>query len=356
VVLGAGNGGLAMAGYLALRGHHVRILNKSEPRIESVAARGYVELRGRIEGRGAVEFATTDPGRAVAGADVIMVVIPASAHRDAAHMLAPHLTDGQIVVLNPGRTGGALEVASAIRALGCRADVTVAEAQTFAFASRTVEPGVAFVHGVKKVVFLAALPAARTPHVLEALGGALPQFAAAANVLETSIDNIGAVFHPGPTILNAGRIESAHGFDYYREGITPSVAAVLEAVDEERLRVGRALGVEGTPVLRWLEEAYGAAGHSIYEAVQNTSDYEGLHAPENLCTRYIFEDVPTGLVPLSSLGKVLGVPTPTMDALVELGSRLHRTDYRAAGRTAERLGVAGLSASEIRTRVDEGEW
>jgi len=61
--------------------------------------------------------------------------------------------------------------------------------------------------------------------------------------MKTSLDNIGAIFHPAVTVLNAGRIESTNGdFDYYTEGITPSVAMILEKIDQERVCVAEGLG------------------------------------------------------------------------------------------------------------------
>ena len=50
---------------------------------------------------------TSDMGEALEKAQVIMVVVPSSAHADIARAAAPHLKDGQIVILHPGRTCGA---------------------------------------------------------------------------------------------------------------------------------------------------------------------------------------------------------------------------------------------------------
>ena len=85
----------------------------------------------------------------------------------------------------------------------------------------------------------------------------LSPFVAGTNVLATSLENIGAVFHPALTILNAGWIEATHGdFEYYLQGITPSVAKVLERVDEERLAVARGLGVRSMSKREWLYLSY----------------------------------------------------------------------------------------------------
>lgn len=78
---------------------------------------------------------------ALAGAGLVMVVVPSSAHVDIAKAAAPYLRDGQIVVLHPGRTLGAIEFDKTLHDHGCRADVTVAEAETFIIAG--VTPSVA---------------------------------------------------------------------------------------------------------------------------------------------------------------------------------------------------------------------
>ncbi|MEO1687275.1 MAG: hypothetical protein AAFU61_05155, partial [Pseudomonadota bacterium] len=70
---------------------------------------------------------------AVAGADAIFLTGPTHKKRTYALVLAEHLSDGQLIVLAPGRTFGALETAWLLRAGGCRADVTIVEAQTLPF-------------------------------------------------------------------------------------------------------------------------------------------------------------------------------------------------------------------------------
>lgn len=81
------------------------------------------------------------------------------------------------------------------------------------------------IYKIKEVVSVAAIPKEKTEIVVETLNTAFPQFIPAQNVLETSLNNFGAVFHPTPTLLNAARIETTKGnFEYYREGISPSVA------------------------------------------------------------------------------------------------------------------------------------
>ena len=127
---------------------------------------------------------------------------------------------------------------------GSTADVTVAEAETFIYASRTDGPAQARIFRIKEAVPLAALPANRTTAVLEAINPAYPQFIDGGNVLHTGLNNMGAIFHPALTLLNAGWIEATHGdYQFYIDGVTPSVARVLEALDRERVTVASSLGI-----------------------------------------------------------------------------------------------------------------
>jgi len=47
--------------------------------------------------------------------------------------------------------------------------------------------------------------------------------------------------------------------------------------------------------------------------------------------RYLTEDVPYGLVPVSSISKMLNVPSPTVDAIIRLVSIINQTDYEMKG-------------------------
>ncbi|MBM3190760.1 MAG: NADP transhydrogenase subunit alpha, partial [Chloroflexi bacterium] len=246
-VIGAGHGGKAMAAHLALMGFPVTLYNRTAERVSAIKQRGGIDLESGESGPrgfGRLERVTSDMGEALAEANIAMVVVPSSAHAEIAKAAAPHLRDGQIVVLHPGRTGGCLEFTKVLRGEGCEADVIVAEAETLIYASRSDGPAQARIFSIKEAVPLAALPSGRTARVLEALADAYPQFIDGATVLHTGLNNMGAIFHPALTLLNAGRIESTGGeFQFYIEGVTPSVAAVLEALDRERVTVAAAVGV-----------------------------------------------------------------------------------------------------------------
>jgi opine dehydrogenase len=357
-VIGAGHGGKAMAADLAVKGFQVNLYNRTPDHITEIALRREIELEcedGTVHDC-RLDIVTSDIAEALDEADVIMVVLPASAHRDIARLCATRLRSGQIVVLNPGRTGGALEFRRILNQMGCAGDVIVAETATFIFASRSTGPAQARIFRRKNAVPLAALPATHTNQVLELVHDALPQFIPAVNVLHTSLDNMGAIFHPALTLLNAGWIERTMGdFEFYVDGVTYSTARVLEVLDRERVTVASALGVRARPALNWLKDAYSAEGETLYEAMQANPGYQGIKAPRTLRHRYLFEDVPFSLVPLASLGAQFGVETWATEAMIRLACVVHGTNYFARGRNTEDMGLKGLRVSEVRQYVQIGE-
>lgn len=205
------------------------------------------------------------------------------------------------------------------------------------------------------MLYLAALPSNRNEMVLEAIHHAYPQYIDGVDILHTGLNNMGAIFHPALTILNSGWIEHTHGdYQFYIDGVTPSVARVLEVLDRERVTVGSALGLRVRTALDWLKLAYNSEGEDLYEAIQNQQGYYGIKAPATLKHRYLFEDIPMSMVPMASLGMRYGVSVRGMDSIIRLGNIMHRTDYWRRGRTVDRLGFQQWSVSELTQYVKEG--
>lgn len=358
-VIGAGNGGKAMAAHLALMDFEVTLYNRTPENVAAIKQRGGITLKSDDpagpNGFGHLNCVTSDMKEAIDNGDIVMVVTPANAHYEIARMAAPYLRAGQIVVLNPGRTLGAIEFNRVLHENGCAGGVTVAETQSFLYASRADGPVQARIFRIKDAVPAAALPATSTPLVLEKLSGAFPQFIDGGDVLQTGINNIGAIFHPTISIFNAGWIEATHGdFQFYIDGVTPTVARLMEVLDRERVTVASAIGVRAVTAREWLKMAYNADGENLYEAIHNQTGYRGIKAPATLTHRYLSEDIPMSLVPIASLGNRYGVSVRGMESIIRLACIAHQTDYWQRGRTMRRLGIEHLSVSELTHYVTGG--
>ena len=233
-----------------------------------------------------------------------------------------------------------------LHSAGCRAQILLGEANTFPFAARSVGPAEAVIYGAKTELTAAALPARRTPELIEACLPLFPMLVPAQSVLHTGLANVGAILHPTITLLNADRIQRGDSFDFYCEGVTPHVASVLQAADSERLRIARAYGVAACSLQSWIASAYGHRAESLLDSIGGNPAYAGIKAPNTLVHRYILEDVPTGLIPLLELGGAAGLASPTLANLVKMARiRLDGKQWQEP-RTLASLGLDGLTTQE----------
>src|SRR5262249_42389726 len=139
-VVGAGSGGFGLIVNLGVAGYRLRLLDRDDGRLEAIRARGGVDVENGSQPFAPVELATTDPAAGVDGAGLIVCATGGNAQGGAAHTLAPLLRDGQIILLIQGNTGGSMIVRQELERGGCRADVDVAEMDTYPYATARPEP------------------------------------------------------------------------------------------------------------------------------------------------------------------------------------------------------------------------
>jgi opine dehydrogenase len=356
-VLGAGCGGHAMAADLTLAGFDVRLFELPEfsENVRPIIERGGIEITGAArEGFARIATVTTDVRKALEGANLVMVAVPAFGHETFARIIAPHLNDEQVVVFNTGYFA-ALRFRGILRSMAKH--VVIAENMILPYTCRLLGSGHVQVDGKKKEMYVAALPATDTDRAVGILRNAYPEVKPAANVLKTSLDNLNIVSHSVVTVLNKGLVDRADCVTLpVTEAVTPSVGKVMDAVDKERAQVGNALGVKVSPIKEMLEMwGYKTHGDTVYENYQNCEPFQkyswkyvrGSH-------QYLREDLTYGLVPLASLGDLVSVSTPTIDATIQLFSIMDEVDYKTLGITSERMGLAGLTLSQIQGLLSNG--
>jgi opine dehydrogenase len=347
-VVGAGVGGLAVAGRAGLRGCETLVVDADRRVVDAIRARGGIEVQGRESGFAPVALATTDASEAVPRADLVIVCVQAPDLPAVAGAIDPSLRRDQVVLVKPGCTGGALELRQ-LAAGGRAAGTIFAEADAFAFGSTVPEPGVARISSVKRAFSVATVPSRHVRAALELVQAVFPEARTAESVLHTGLSNMNAILHVAPMVANAGRIEAGDGFDFYGDGVTPAVARVMAAHDRERMAVAAALGAQVPSLLEWIGSTYGVESDDVYDAIRRLSAgvYGPVPAPSALEHRFLAEDVECGAVPVAELGRRLGVDVAATANCVTLASALLDRDLRASGRTIDRLGLSGLGADEI---------
>ncbi len=359
-VVGAGNTAFGMAAALKLRQFEVAMFEAPElaATLDPVRTQGGIKIRGVVgEGLVEIDLLTTDPKAALDGASIVFIAVPAYAHARMTDLILPYLTDSQIVLLMPGNAGGALEFVRRVSELkGSRP--LIAEASSCLFACKKDGPAGVWVRGLKQGLPVAAFPAKETDEVIAALRQTFTEFSPARHVLETSLNNVNHMMHPPGTLLNTGHVELAkEDWGFFTEGISPAVCRVIEAVDGERVQILTRLGLPPVTLLQWLLRFYahqGMKGDTLFEAANKSPVYAASKAPRNITYRYVTEDVPFGLVPIASIGRELGIPTPATDTMISLAGLALGRDWWAEGRTAAKMGLAGKTAEQMVQYVTEG--
>ncbi len=351
-VLGAGAGGTAIAFDCAAHGHDVRLFDFPEfpDNIAAVAGQNGIHAAGDLAGFERIAYAGHDIDEALREAELIYVVGPAYSTGPFGAAVAGKLQPGQTVVVTPSSCGGALAFKKAAGLPIGDNTVLVAETSTLHYAVRLTEPGrIRVFLKLKAGNLLAALPASQTDTVLELVSDVYPGMELATSVMQTSLQNANPIIHPAVTLANAARIEQTGGnFLFYEEGVSDATGRLIEALDKERIAIGKSMGIRVVPdpVLA-MRQGYMLADN-YGEAYRTAPGFLGIGAQPQLDHRYLNEDVGYGLVFLSTLGRQVGVETPTIDAVIQVTSVLMARDYAGeAVRTPESLGIAALSAGEL---------
>lgn len=367
-VLGGGNVGYAIAADLTHKGYEVRHYVRTASHHPQLLQDGKLILRiSEHHPRREALRATVSPhvvsdqlAQVVPGAELILIAIPATGQEELIVGLGPLLENGQAVVFTPGNLGSYL-LARWLHAHRPDLDVSIAETAIPPYETRRTG-------AIEVTINLDAIhmPVGSFPgqddRAFTVLQEVYPDAAERAeDALDAALNNGNPVINVTPTVLNAGVIECDEfpTFHIHLHGVSPAVYRVVMAVDAERVAIREALGY-GPPHFTQ-DELYkhdgGPKGDHFFG--RETFDvlsgaFAGRRNPPSLEFRYLPEDCGIGAVLFASLGDCLGIDTPLLDALILLGSVLMGTDYRATGRSLQRLGLDGLSREELKRLFAEG--
>ena len=355
-ILGGGNTAFSVAAKLTLEGIDITLceIPGFEEALVPIEADNTIQLLGAAgEGAATIHNVTSNIGEAAAASDLILLIVPAYAHKPFAEVCARHLGPEHTVVLMPG-TLGTLEF-SRILGDADRNGVTLAEVDTAPYVCRKTAPDSATIWGIVKSLGLGVLPAKETETVRSRLDPLFPGIHCYPDVMACGLAAMNPVVHPAGVLLNAGRVEFSKGeFCFYEEGVTPSVAKVIMEIDSERRDVASALGYALSPADDAFHEAgFGPKG-DLWATINGSWMLTRLKAPGTLESRWLTEDIPYGLAAWSSVGSQYHVETPTMNAVVDIGSVVMGFDARAKGRGVEELGIADMSLPELKQFLQEG--
>ena len=362
-ILGAGNGGHALAFHLSSMGHEVLLFEHPDFKrnLEGIQRNDGIEAVQELKSNGKtipsalagfeeVARLSTDPAEAMSFSDVVFMIVPSYAQETIFGMVMPHLRDGQTIITMPGNLAS-LVFRRMLRELPDRPEIIFAEAPTIPYAVRLVGEGKIFMLGVKETIELAVLPSSSIGAVLEGIKGLFSaRLIPMANVLQSGFSNMNMVVHVPTATLSMGLAESRGGrFQFYAEGMSESVSKVQEAIDHERMEIGRAMGLELKPFVESVNEMYGLEARNIRDFAVNTPYHNRFpdDFPRSPRERYISEDCPYILVPIHQFGDLVKKEHPVISSLITIDSVYNDEDYMSEGRTFEDLGLEGMTLQEI---------
>ena len=350
VVLGSGSGSHAMAADLAINGNEVYMLVLPEwiHELAPVIEKGYIQTEGILCEKARIKCVTSDPKKALDGAECIFCPLPAYAQESYCKWIADFIQNDQILLFTPGLMG-CLIMKKVMDNKKIDKKILLAETSELPYSCRGSSGTVNIMS--KFQVMCSALPAIKTQEVIETASKFLPLIKAE-NILQCAIHSTNPCYHVPGCILNAGRIERSKGeFYLYEEGITPCVARVMEILDEERMKIANEVG--GLLFSVPEEMAGSREPRTIFEELNGCMSMEFIKGPSSLQDRYLTEDIPYGLMVWSEIARIAGVETPMINALIEISSPILKMDILSEGRNAEKMGVAGMNIDRLMFFVND---
>lgn len=343
-VLGAGSAGHGIAGYLGLKGHDIFMYNRTPERIQALSETHTLKVSGIMEGAVNIQVVSDNIAKVVPRSPYILVTSRAGGHYQLIGKSLPYLEDNAVIFVFTGYWAG-LRLQPLLKKYN-RTDITVVETTLLPLACRVVTPGHVLISGEKSSVRMAVYPPERASALYEKLHSVFPQIFLGESTMETSLENYNPVIHIPIGLFNLRHIEQdPETFNFYSEGISPKVAAVVDAVDSERIRLCEALSLDLMSAPSMIRDYYNVQGKTTYKTIKNWEAVREYVLPDPFS--YIREELRYGLVPLASLCTKFDIPAPAATMLIDAWSLIEQVPYSHQGVTLDTLGINTLSKEEI---------
>ncbi|XP_038075217.1 tauropine dehydrogenase-like [Patiria miniata] len=302
---------------------------------------------------------TKDPKLAVPGSDIIVFVVPAFAHAQYWEALKPHMEPGMVVIGMPGAAGWEFQ---AYDILGDKAKgITFFNFNTLPWNCRITEFGKRVgIVGFKDYFVGAIRKGSVEPKVdpLKAIQQSLgprPVCTAYGDLLGMTLTYTNAFIHPS---IMYGRWHDWDGkpvseSPLFYQGLDQASADLLSGVSSEIVAIAKTISAKKAGIdlsnakhisdimLEFYPEDIKDKS-SFLRMMQSNKAFEGLRHPvinnegggvsPDFKARYIWEDVPFGLVVQRGIAEIVGVPTPNIDKIITWGQGLMGKEFLVDGK------------------------
>ncbi|AJY45641.1 NAD/NADP-dependent octopine/nopaline dehydrogenase family protein [Martelella endophytica] len=351
-ILGAGSNAYGLAAFTADAGHEPVLWSPSGSRGRGLAEGQMLEATGALEFEGPVGVADT-AAEAVSGAGLVMIAMPVNGHRMAIDALVPALDPGTPVIISSHSSFAALYLSRALKKAE-KATTIIAWGTTLLTARQKSDTTVT-VNTIRQKVDMATVPysAMEAGHALctDLFGD---RFVPRDGLIAVALSNLNPQNHLGIALMNLTRMEKGESWGQ-GEHVTPAVGNFIEALDAERLAVVDAFGLKTKTVREHFSTSFHVPLASVSEMNQQMhAEGRGGSGPSSFDSRYIFEDVPFGLVATSALARMVGVPVPLHDAGIAIFSAACGRDLAADNDLLPALDFTAMDRTTLETLCREG--
>jgi opine dehydrogenase len=313
-ILGAGAVGPAAAALAVSRGHHATLWSPRGGGTHGIGAT--LTSEGALSGIAKIDVAV-DAGRALAGAEAVMVCVPPHALGPVLRRVAPMLPEGAPVILAPSHSLAPLLLDRLLARRGMRVPVG-GMALPPVVATRS-GPDRVRILAIRERVEIGAVPAAEAGPLARLCAGlfGIP-FLPMADALGAALATAEPVLQAAVAMGNLTRIEGAEAWDLHA-GMTPAVCRVMARLDAERLALASAYGHAVPSLPAQLHGSAGVKQGPLPEMARALAVAIGpTPGPQGLDAAHLAESVTYGLALWLRLAAPKGVAMPLTAAAVAL--------------------------------------
>ena len=322
-IAGAGSIALGTAALLAQHGHN--------PMLWSPSGKGTEGLESGVSSNGAIELffepcIANSAKELVAENQILMLALPAWGHKEVMDVLAPHISQGQQVIVSSHASMGALYLMQLLKARGVSIPITAWG--TTAVTGRREEGPVVRVNTVRSRIDLCTIPEDMSKRAMSACQQLFDdRFEPRAGLLAISLSNLNPQNHLGIALGNITRMERGEVWSQ-GQNVTPKIGRLLEMLDLERLAIAETLGLKVKTIFEHFHLSFHVPVAPISEMNQQMhAQGNGGTGPTTEDSRYVTEDVPYGLQLTSLLGRLVGRPAKLHEAGIEIFSAMYNRDF-----------------------------
>ncbi|MFC0015328.1 MULTISPECIES: NAD/NADP octopine/nopaline dehydrogenase family protein [Allobacillus] len=302
------------------------------------------------------EPVTSDVEEALFASSLVLITESVNHIELLAEMCAPYLTDNHRVVFLGHGSLASIRWTRRLKELDVEANILVGETHLPPYETKYNEDTteVELLLRTKKLLF-STYPVADNDEFFRGMRSVYPSIEKATNSWEVLLNNLLPETVVAPLLSNLAKFDQddAH-FQVYLDGLSPSVVNVIQEVDQERQKICRALGLEAKNLERRLvETGYARPLNELMEQLKESDVLKKKSIVASDENAQLMEGLHFAIVPWIELANMLELETPTLNALLHIGSVSLDRLLVQEGLTLDKIGFFNETADSLIAAVQE---